>query len=240
MAPLLGKPLTEYIFIDAGGPGRGGPAGAATAADRDHPARGAHCRRGAHQAAGGLRHPARLGDGTQPRRVRGARGRGRAVVRGRAGGGQRPRPGDGQPAHRRQRRHGRRHGPARRDRADPRGQRTATWSRPTSTATIRPSSAAPPRPSSRQSRLSPRPGTPPSASRSATPSTPRSSRRPASRSGGRCARLSLSPPAPAGRRERGRRVLPVRRRRRGGTDAGHPRPPGRLAGAVRQGPADPV
>ena len=43
-------------------------------------------------------------------------------------------------------------------------------------------------------------------------------------------------PAAADRRQRRRRALPVRRRRRG-ADARHPRAPGRLAGAVRQGAA---
>ena len=49
-------------------------------------------------------------------------------------------------------------------------------------------------------------------------------------------RLGPERAAAADRRQRRRRALPVRRRR-GGADARHPRAPGRLAGAVPQGPA---
>ena len=38
MTPLLGRPLTDYIFVDADGPGRGRAGRGGAAADRDHPA----------------------------------------------------------------------------------------------------------------------------------------------------------------------------------------------------------
>ena len=67
MTPLLGRPLSSYIFIDADDPAAVERAGAAAAADRDHPARRAGDRPGADPAAGRLRRAARHGDGPQPR-----------------------------------------------------------------------------------------------------------------------------------------------------------------------------
>ena len=123
---------------------------------------------------------------------------------------------------------------------DRRRRSTATWSSPTSTAPARRSIGGASDAVDqavgrvRRGRLSPR-----CRSRSATPSTRRSSRRPASRCGRRSTRLELRPPA-----------LPIVANVSGefyptgpgvrGADARHPRPPGRLAGPVRAGPAHAV
>ena len=106
-----------HLHRRRGGPGRGRPARDAAAPDRDHPAGRARHRRGADPSARCVRHPAGHGDGTQPRRVRRSRGGGVADLLGGPGGGQRPRPGDGQPEHGRQRCDGSRAGAAARDRA---------------------------------------------------------------------------------------------------------------------------
>ena len=41
MTPLLGKPLSEFIFVDPDQRGRRGQSGRRPAPDRDHPAHGA-------------------------------------------------------------------------------------------------------------------------------------------------------------------------------------------------------
>ena len=51
MTPLLGRPLSSYIFIDDDDPAAVSDAGAAAAADRDHPAGGARDRPGPDPAA---------------------------------------------------------------------------------------------------------------------------------------------------------------------------------------------
>ena len=70
MTPLLGKPLTEYIFVDDADPAEVARLDAAAAADRDHPAGRADRRPRAHRAARRRTASARHGDGAQPRRVR--------------------------------------------------------------------------------------------------------------------------------------------------------------------------
>ena len=102
-------------------PGCGRPARAAAAPDRDHPAGRPRHRRGVDPPARRLRHPAGHGHGTQPRRVRRPRGGRLADLPGGPGGGQRPRAGDGEPEHGRQRRDGGGDGAAARDRAHRRG-----------------------------------------------------------------------------------------------------------------------
>ena len=77
------------------------------------------------------------------------------------------------------------------------------------------------------------------AADSGQPRVPHLDRRAGQRAaeGGRCADSTCTPHA-ADRRQRDGRVLPRGRRRR--DDGRHPRPPGRITGAVRQGPAHAV
>ena len=123
MTPLLGKPLTEYVFADtADDEAAQRLAKQLMQTEITQPAvlttdLALTRMLGAYGVA------ARHGDGPQPRRVRRPGGRRRAVVRRRAGGGQRPRPRDGEPVGGRQRRDGRGVRPARRDRADRRRDR---------------------------------------------------------------------------------------------------------------------
>ena len=221
MTPLLGRPLTRLHLRRRRRPGRGRAARAAAAADRDHPARRAHRRHRPDPAARRVRHPPRHGHGPQPRRVRGARRRRRAVVRGSARGGQRARPGDGQPGRSTTAARWRPYGAARGDRADRRARSTATSSSPTSTARIRPSSAAPPRPSSRRSAAFEQAG----HTRRPHPCQPRVPH--LDRGAGQRAAAADAVAAEAARApapDRGqcrRRVLPDRRARRGGRDARH-------------------
>ena len=106
MEPLLGRPLTEYIFAD--------DRRQAAAQQFEQQLMQTEITQPAvlttdlalTRMLGRIRRASRHGDGPQPRRVRRAGRRGRAVVRRRAGGGQRPRPRDGEPVDRRQRRHG--------------------------------------------------------------------------------------------------------------------------------------
>ena len=124
--------------------------------------------------------------GPLARRVRRARRRRRAVVRGRARGGQRPRARDGEPDARGPRRDGRGHGAARRGRGDRRGDRRLRRARQRQ---LDPPGRARRRDRGRRRRSSRRcrsAATRRCRCRSATPSTPRSSPRRASR----CARRS--------------------------------------------------
>ena len=71
MTPLLGRPLSpSYIFVDRTDPAAVAARRGAAEADGDHAARGTRDRRRPHAPARRLRHPARHGDGTQPGRVR--------------------------------------------------------------------------------------------------------------------------------------------------------------------------
>ena len=93
-------------------------AGTAAHADRDHATGGAGHRSGPDPDARRVRRSSGHGHGPQLGRVRRPGGRGRAVVRRRPGGGQRPGPGDGEPVDCRQRRHGGCVRPTGRDRPD--------------------------------------------------------------------------------------------------------------------------
>ena len=138
MTPLLGRPLSSYIFVDATDPA------------------GREAARAAADPQTEITQPAvlttdlaltRLLDayGVRPDMVMGHSlgeygalvAAGALTLRRRAGGGQRPRPRRWRPLRRRQRRDGRGLRPARRDRADRRGRSTATSSSPTSTAPAR-------------------------------------------------------------------------------------------------------
>ena len=137
MTPILGRPLSEIIFVDAD-------------AERSPPAE-EQLRQTAitqpavlaadialHRLLARLRHRARHGDGPQPRRVRRAGRRGRAAVRRRAARRWRARGREmTRVCDRRQRRDGGGDRAARRDRADARRRSTATSSSPTSTAAAR-------------------------------------------------------------------------------------------------------
>ena len=70
MTPLLGKPLSEFIFVDKADPRRRRQGRRRSAPDRDHPARRADHRSRSDPAVGRLRHPARHDDGPQPGRIR--------------------------------------------------------------------------------------------------------------------------------------------------------------------------
>ena len=72
MTPLLGKPLSDFIFVDQDRPRRRRQGRRRSAPDRDHAAGRAGHRSRADAAAGRLRHPARHDDGTQPGRIRSA------------------------------------------------------------------------------------------------------------------------------------------------------------------------
>ena len=93
MTPLLGKPLSEFVFVDQTNPRRRCESGRRSAPDRNHSAHGADDRPRPDPAAGRLRHPARHDHGTQPGRIRRAGCVGLAHLRGRVVGRQRPRPG---------------------------------------------------------------------------------------------------------------------------------------------------
>ena len=127
MTPLLGKPLTEFIFVDQSN------ANAVAKAEDDlrqtaitQPAVLA-TDRVTDPAARRLRHSARHDDGTQPGRVRSAGCVRRASLSGRTGGGQRPRPRDDQRGDEGQRPHGGSLCAARRNRAHPQDRSTAMW-----------------------------------------------------------------------------------------------------------------
>ena len=182
MTPLLGRPLSSYIFIDESDPDAVARRWSSSCCRPRSPSRPCSPTDLAlTRLLERLRRRARHGDGPQPRRVRRAGRRRCADLRRGARGRQRPRPRDGVALDGRQRRDGGGLRAAGRDRAGRRRRSTATSSSRTSTATARPSSAARPRRSSAPSRPSrPRASTR-SGSRSATPSTPRSWRRRASR-----------------------------------------------------------
>ena len=108
MTPLLGKPLSEFIFVDQADAERRRQGRRRSAPDCDYSTRRAGNRSGADPAAGRLRHRARLHDGTQPGRIRSA-GRGRRpALCGCARSRQRSRPRNDQRGDGRQRPHGRR------------------------------------------------------------------------------------------------------------------------------------
>ena len=123
-------------------------------------------------------------------------------------------PRDGESGGGRQRRHGRRVRPARRDRARSSPRSTATSSSPTSTAPARPSSAAPPTRSSGPSRRSRRAGINalPNPGQPRLPHRDRGAGERAAAGGAAPARRAAAEAADRG--ERDRRLLPDGRRRR--------------------------
>ena len=218
--------------------GRGRRRGAAHA-HGDHAARGADRRYRADAPAGRLRHRARLRHGPLARRVRRARRRRDHVVRGRAGGRERPRARDGQPRPSATRA---RWPPSRRRSKRSSGssrRSTATSCSPTSTRPTSSCWAVTPTRSTRRSRSSSSAVSGRSAFRSATRSTPRLVAGVTEPLRATLQRHDAGAGADPGGGQRGRRVLPDRARRRG-ADHRHPRPPGRLAGPIRQGSAHPV